>query len=195
MHTSTTVQPGQRGAKKFLAQYGDRLVCVRYRSDAQRRKRFKTVELIVEEWPWTPPPPRRTDDSVVLVKVAFSERGLRRHVKEAGGVWNPDKQAWAPPQAVAAIDDLLGYLHHNQGRINDRSQRKAGYPLGSGGIESANKFICHVRLKRSGAWWYVANSNHMLALRCAKYKGTFERVFEQYRHKVLEQSQQKNVKK
>ena len=52
MHTSTTVQPGQRGAKKFLAQYGDRLVCVRYRSDAQQRKRFKTIELIVEEWPW-----------------------------------------------------------------------------------------------------------------------------------------------
>jgi hypothetical protein len=41
--------------------------------------------------------------------------------------------------------------------------------LGSGGIESSNKFICHVRLKRSGAWWYEANSNHMLALRCAKY--------------------------
>jgi len=64
-----------------------------------------------------------------------------------------------------------------------------------GGIESANKFICHVRLKRSGAWWYVANSNHMLALRCAKYNGTFEHVFERYRHKTLEQLQQKNVKK
>src|SRR5262249_5004714 len=80
--------------KKFLAQYGDRLVCVRYRSDEQRRTRFKTVELIVEEWPWTPPPPRRTDGSVILVKVVFSERGLRQQVKEAGGVWNPDKQAW-----------------------------------------------------------------------------------------------------
>ncbi len=27
MRTSTTVQPGQRGAKKFVAHYGDRLVC------------------------------------------------------------------------------------------------------------------------------------------------------------------------
>ena len=94
MRTSTTVQPRHRGAKKFLAQYGDRLVCVRYRSDEQRRKRFKTVELIVEEWPWTPPPPRRTEESVVLVKVVFSERVLRQQVKEAGGVWNLDKQAW-----------------------------------------------------------------------------------------------------
>src|SRR5262249_28768177 len=24
--------------------------------------------------------------------------------------------------------------------------------------------ICHVRLKRSGAWWYEANSNHMWLL-------------------------------
>jgi len=94
MHTSTTVQPGQRGAKKLVAQYGDRLVCVRYRCDEQHKKRFKTVELIVEEWPWTPPPPRRTEGSLVLVKVVFSERVLRQQVKEAGGVWNLDKQAW-----------------------------------------------------------------------------------------------------
>ena len=101
----------------------------------------------------------------------------------------------ATPTAEAAINDLIGYLQNNRDRINYRSQRRAGYPLGSGGIEAAHKFICHARLKRSGAWWYVANSNHMLALRCAKYNGTFERVFERYRQKLLEQSQQKNVKK
>ncbi|MBI3302823.1 MAG: ISKra4 family transposase [Deltaproteobacteria bacterium] len=113
----------------------------------------------------------------------------------AGVIWGVQRMRPASPQAAAAINDLIVYLQNNQGRINYRSQRKAGYPLGSGGIESANKFICHVRLKRSGAWWYVANSNHMLALRCAKYNGTFERVFERYRHKILEHAQQKNVKK
>jgi hypothetical protein len=94
MHTNTTIQPGQRGAKKFVEQYGDRLVCVRYRSDARRRKRFKTIELIVNEWPWTPPPLQRRADSIVVVEVAFSERTLRRQIKDAGGVWNPDKQVW-----------------------------------------------------------------------------------------------------
>lgn len=43
--------------------------------------------------------------------------------------------------------------------------------MGSGGIESSNKTICHVRLKRSGAWWYIEKADHMLALRCAKYNG------------------------
>ena len=94
MRTSTIVRPGHRGTKKFLAQYGDRLVCVRYRSDEQKRKRLKTVELIVEERPWTPRPGRKTDESVVLVKVVFSEIGLRQQVKEAGGIWDPNKQAW-----------------------------------------------------------------------------------------------------
>jgi hypothetical protein len=113
----------------------------------------------------------------------------------AGVIWGLQRMQPASAQATAAIDDLLVYLQHNQARINYRSQRRAGYPLGSGGIESANKFICQVRLKRSGAWWYVTNSNHMLALRCAKYNGTFDRVFARYRHRILEQSQQKNVKK
>jgi hypothetical protein len=52
------------------------------------------VELIVEEWPWTPSPPRKKKESLVFVKVAFPERDLRRRIKDASGLWNPDKQAW-----------------------------------------------------------------------------------------------------
>jgi hypothetical protein len=112
-----------------------------------------------------------------------------------GVLWGLQRLRPATPTAAVAITDLMGYLQNNRARINYRSQRRAGYPLGSGGIEAAHKFICHARLKRSGAWWYAANSNHMLALRCAKYNGTFERVFERYRQKLLAKSQQKNVKK
>ncbi|MBM4259727.1 MAG: hypothetical protein FJ147_28005 [Deltaproteobacteria bacterium] len=93
MHTSTTIQPGHRAARKLLAQYGNRLVCVRYRADEQQQKRFKTVELIIEEWAWTPRSLKIVDSSV-LVQIGFAERELRQRVKEAGGVWKPDKQAW-----------------------------------------------------------------------------------------------------
>ena len=44
------------------------------------------------------------------------------------------------------------------------------------------KVSCHVRLKRSGAWWYEESSNQMLALRCAKYNGTFEQVCTRDQH-------------
>lgn len=83
-------------------------------------------------------------------------------------------------EAEKAIAGLRGYLEANQQRVDYGRHRRGGYPLGSGAIESAHRFIGQVRLKRSGAWWYVENGNGMLALRCAKYNGTFERVFERY---------------
>ena len=85
-------------------------------------------------------------------------------------------------EALKAIDNCWVYLNDHRGRTHYRTFRRGGYPLGSGGMESSNKFICHVRLKRSGAWWYEESSNQMLALRCAKYNGTFEQVFTRDQH-------------
>lgn len=78
------------------------------------------------------------------------------------------------------IRKTINYLEHNKHRINYKGDRIGGYPIGSGGMESANKFICHARLKRSGAWWLKKNSNNMLALRCALVNGTFDRIFSQH---------------
>jgi Uncharacterised protein family (UPF0236) len=89
-------------------------------------------------------------------------------------------------EALKAIDNCWVYLNDHRGRTHYGKLRRGGYPLGSGGMESSNKFICHVRLKRSGAWWYEASSNQMLALRCAKYNGTFDQVFTRYQHQKAE---------
>jgi hypothetical protein len=85
-------------------------------------------------------------------------------------------------EAAKAINNCWIHLHEHRNRTSYGKFRRGGYLLGSGGIESSNKFICHVRLKRSGAWWYEASSNQMLALRCAKYNGTFAQVFTRYQH-------------
>jgi len=87
-------------------------------------------------------------------------------------------------EAAQAITNGWAYLNEHRGRTHYRQLRCGGYPLGSGGIESSNKFICHVRLKRSGAWWYEVNSNQMLALRCAKYNGTLAQVFARYQQRL-----------
>ena len=89
-------------------------------------------------------------------------------------------------EAAKAIDNCWVHLHEHRNRTSYGKLRRGGYPLGSGGIESSNKFISHVRLKRSGAWWYEESSNQMLALRCAKYNGTFDQVFRRYRQKNME---------
>ena len=87
-------------------------------------------------------------------------------------------------EAAQAIANCWDYLNEHRGRTAYQKLRRGGYPLGSGGIESSNKFICHVRLKRSGAWWYESNSNQMLALRCAKYNGTFDQVFARHQQRL-----------
>jgi predicted Rdx family selenoprotein len=102
---------------------------------------------------------------------------IRLFCGEASSViWGLQRMNPFDEQAADEIERTIIYLENNQHRIDYNAARKGGYPIGSGGIESANKFICHVRLKRSGAWWYIPNGNHMLALRCAKYNGTFDRV-------------------
>lgn len=89
-------------------------------------------------------------------------------------------------QAAEDIRKLLGFLRNSAGRLHYRRARKGGYPIGSGGIEAANKRISHVRLKRSGAWWYLEQANHRLALCCAIYNGTFAHVFEAYKRRALQ---------
>lgn len=43
MEIRLTLTPGQPGTKRLVEQYGERLVCVRYRYDQLRRRRDKTI--------------------------------------------------------------------------------------------------------------------------------------------------------
>jgi hypothetical protein len=95
------------------------------------------------------------------------------------------------PKSEAAkdqIDKTVRYLNERKEMINYGSFKRGGYHIGSGGIESSNKFISNVRLKRSGAWWYPTNANNILKIRCAKYNKTFDRIMED-RKKKIEQNQ------
>ena len=102
----------------------------------------------------------------------------------AGVVWGLQRMKPASDQAQTDIEDALTYLSKRLDQITYGAHRKGGYPIGSGAIESSHKFISHVRLKRSGAWWYAQNSNQMMALRCAQYNGTLERVFHRYANTI-----------
>ena len=68
---------------QLLAQYGDRLICVRYRYDAQRKKRLQTVELVVAEPNWEPQRPPFAQDQIICVTRRIRRRGYPRH-GEAG---------------------------------------------------------------------------------------------------------------
>ena len=103
-----------------------------------------------------------------------------------GGVRRMQAQS---AEAEKVMANCWDYLNEHREHTDYCQCRRGGYPLGSGGIASSNKCICHVRLKRSGAWWYAANSNQMLALRCAKYNGTLDQVFVRYQQRLRETSE------
>lgn len=96
METRLSLAPGQNVTKKLLARYGERLVCVRYRYDATRKVRHKTVELIVETTSWNPRQrnARREPHDMVAVRIEYSETALRERTKIAGGIWRHKQRLW-----------------------------------------------------------------------------------------------------
>ena len=95
MRTRLKLNPGQRGTKKLVAKYGERLVCVRYRYDEEKKKRYKTVELVEEVVDWEPNKEVVSPlERVVYVKVEWGERDVGIKVKNEGGVWNGEHKAW-----------------------------------------------------------------------------------------------------
>ena len=96
METRATLRPGQKGTQKLVDHFGERLVRVRYLYDAEAGRRYKTVELIVSSSPWRPRQrhPRRRDEDIVAVRIAFHEAELRERAKRLGAVWRPAQKLW-----------------------------------------------------------------------------------------------------
>lgn len=94
MNTRVRLKPGQKGTRKLLKQYGDALVCVRYRYDSEKCKQFKTVEIIVSESPWTPPPAKYAASDLVALHIGFEEKSLQEQVKSLGGKWERQRKVW-----------------------------------------------------------------------------------------------------
>lgn len=95
--------PGDNGTKRHPQRHGDRLVCVRYRVDAERGVQYTTVEVVVDERPLAAAP-ARTEDALVLVRIAYAEKELQRSARAAGGIWQPQRKAWLlPASAVKAL--------------------------------------------------------------------------------------------
>jgi hypothetical protein len=100
MIAKATLRPGQKGTKRLLEKYGDRLVCVRYRYDSVNGKRYTTVELLEAESHWTRKnvsskgEQRNTETGKLSVRSDYWETDLREKAKQAGAVWRPRRKLW-----------------------------------------------------------------------------------------------------
>jgi hypothetical protein len=63
------------------------------------------------------------------------------------------------------VRKAIGYLSHNRHRMYYKHYRQAGYPIGSGSVESACKLVVQSRLKQAGMRWLESSAQAILALR------------------------------
>jgi hypothetical protein len=89
-----TLRPGDPGTKRHLEQFGEKLVAVRYRYDEAKSRRYTTVEIIVDDRPWTPEKHFSDPDRLVGLRVGYAEETMRHRVRAAGGAWDRATKLW-----------------------------------------------------------------------------------------------------
>ncbi len=75
------------------------------------------------------------------------------------------------PETLQVAGACHGYLARRRDQIRYAAFRAAGYPVGSGCVESANKLLVEARLKGAGMHWRRGHVNALLALRCLERNG------------------------
>ncbi len=113
MKIRTVLKPGKHGTKSLVKEFGQQLVCVRYRYDYIKKKKYKTVELIINEEDWQPPVAHPDEERAkqvekgysienkVKLRIALDEQHLQRKVKIHGGIWSKKDQAWLINESAA----------------------------------------------------------------------------------------------
>lgn len=113
-----------------------------------------------------------------LTRASHEALGVAMTATDASRAWLAE-QAHAlkhtgPDPVLAALralplgehrDAALAYLEPRLAQLQYPTFRAAGYPIGSGLVEGANKVVVEDRLKGSGMHWAPASVDPMLALR------------------------------
>lgn len=94
-----------------------------------------------------------------------TQRHQLRHGQEAAVLVELRRLAEQAPVQQELIEEKLQYLTKRRAQIRYAEFAKAGYPIGSGSVESANKVVIQARLKQAGMHWARAHINPMAALR------------------------------
>lgn len=75
------------------------------------------------------------------------------------------------PHAELLCDQTIAYLEARLPQLQYAAFLARGLPIGSGGVESANKVVVEARLKGSGMHWERSNVTPMVALRACRCSG------------------------
>lgn len=81
----------------------------------------------------------------------------------------------------AGVTNLYNYIQNHKSCMDYKIYKEKGYFVGSGAIESANKYVIQNRLKLQGMRWDTISANYMLALKMCKESCTWDRVEKEVR--------------
>jgi hypothetical protein len=95
-------------------------------------------------------------------------KGVLHRLKHQGPQRVLKHLAWlAARYPNPTIQEKLTYLQKREAHMQYPTYQEAGWPIGSGSVESANKVVVEARLKGAGMRWGRHNVNPMLVLRNA----------------------------
>jgi hypothetical protein len=100
-------------------------------------------------------------------KVLAKLRGIKEELALAGS------------EALEVVATSLEYLEKRRDQIRYAEFIAAGYPIGSGIVESANKLVVEARLKGAGMHWERRNVDPMVALRNVACSDRWEEAWPQ----------------
>jgi hypothetical protein len=104
--------------------------------------------------------------------------GLLHRLKHQGPARVLKHLAWLTARYPSpAAREKLTYLHKRQAQMQYAAFQAAGWPIGSGSVESANKVVVEARLKGAGMHWQRHNVNPMLVLRNAVGNGRWQETW------------------
>lgn len=85
---------------------------------------------------------------------------------------------------VPLVEENLAYLDKRVTQMQYPSFQAAGWPIGSGVVESGNKLVVEARLKGAGMHWARASVNPMLSLRNAVCNDRWDEAWQQSSHQT-----------
>jgi hypothetical protein len=104
--------------------------------------------------------------------------GVLHRLKQEGPTRVLKHLAWlAARYPSSLIQEKLAYLQKREAHMQYPSYQQAGWPIGSGSVESANKLVVEARLKGAGMRWQRQNVNPMLVLRNAVCNGRWTQTW------------------
>jgi len=104
--------------------------------------------------------------------------GVLHRLKQEGPARVLKHLAWLAAHCPSPlIQEKLAYLQKREAHMQYPSYQQAGWPIGSGSVESANKLVVEARLKGAGMRWQRLNVNPMLVLRNAVCNGRWTQTW------------------